>query len=163
MEGVKMKKRILIISIFLVCLVVPSVLVIAQNSNQTEKSSTSNKPMTKRERQIEEIVRDARKKRLEQKKDVFIKRNIDVNSITPRKIEELLDSNALTIDDVENMFPKEKLYKLPALKLLAKTTVEKETSTEQANTFIIFCIESLLHELKYYMEFPTPKINLPSS
>lgn len=136
-----MKKRILIISIFLVCLIVPSVLVIAQNNNQAEKPSAIDNAMTKL------------KKRLEQKKKELRERNIDVNSITPRKIEELLDSKVLTIDDVENLFPEEKLMKLRVSKLLSA-----DNDLEMALS-MPFMIGHTLYELRYYVgELPSGKM-----
>jgi len=146
-----MRKCILIISIFLSCLTVPLVQVIAQNSNQAEKPSAIDNTMTERERQIEEIVRDDREKRLKQKKEVFIERNIDVNSITPRQIEELLDSNELTVDDVENMFPEEMLMRL---RVSVLSGADKEWGL-----FMPALMGEALYELRYYVgEIPSGKI-----
>ena len=60
------------------------------------------------------------KTRIEQKKKELKEKNIDVNSITPREIEELLDSNVVTINDAENLFPEEKLMKLRMSKIFSK-------------------------------------------
>ena len=56
-----MKKRILIISIFLVCLIVPSVLVIAQNNNQVEKQKVTLKEADNILEDLQELQKEAEK------------------------------------------------------------------------------------------------------
>ncbi len=141
MKGREMKKNILIIAVFSTCLIIPSLLVIAQNSNQTGKPSAIDKKMTEWEA------------RIEQKKKELKEKNIDVNSITPKGIEELLDSNALTIDDVENLFPKEKLMKLHVSKI---SRADKDNDTA---LLMPAMIGEALYELRYYVgEIPSGKI-----
>jgi len=136
-----MKKYILITFICLVSLIVSSALVIAQNSNQAEKASTIDNAITKLEA------------RIEQKKKALKEKNIDINSITPREIEELLDSNTLTINDVENMFPEEKLMKLH---------VSKIYRADKDNDMVLLMpaiIGEALYELRYYVgEIPSGEI-----
>ena len=86
MKGGKRKKYLSTILAFF-CLLILSVLVIAENTDHCEKG-------------VEKW-----KHRLEQKKKELRERNIDVNSVMPREIEDLLDSKVLTTDDVENLFP----------------------------------------------------------
>ena len=56
-----MKKRILIISIFLVCLIVPSVLVIGQNNNQVEKQKVTLKEADNIVEDLQELQKEAEK------------------------------------------------------------------------------------------------------
>lgn len=73
-----MKKSILTICISLVFLAVTSVFVIAQNSNQDEKSSEVDNSISELKAQIE------------QKKTELKEENVDVNSIIPKKAEQIV-------------------------------------------------------------------------
>lgn len=136
-----MRKGILTISMFLIYLGVPSVLIIAQNNDQKEKLSEIGNPTTESETRIER-----KKKELKEK-------NVDVNSITPSQIEELLDSKILTIDDVENIFPEEKLMKLRV------STLAKSDKDNQMALLMPAMIGEALYELRYYVgEVPSGEI-----
>ncbi len=140
-KGNRMKKRILFIFVSLICLIVPSALVIAQSNNQTEKPSAIDNTMTEL------------KARIEQKKKELKEKNIDVNSITPGEIAELLDSNVLTINDVENIFPEEKLMKLRV------STLSRADTDNEWVLFMPALIGEALYELRYYVgEIPSGKI-----
>lgn len=137
-----MKKSILAIFALFVYPVGLSVLVIAQNSHQSEQPSAT------WEKEVDES-----RKRVDEKKKELLKRNVDVNSVTPTEIEELLDSNVLTIDDVENLFPEEKLKKLRVSKVLS---TDNDSEMPLSMPFII---GDALYELRYYVgELPSGKI-----
>ena len=133
-----MKKGVL--AVYFISIAFPFILINAQNSNQEDTSKIANSSAESQTR-------------IEQKKKELKEKNIDANSITPSQIEELLDSKTLTIDDVENIFPEEKLMKLRV------STLAKSYKDKQMALFMPAMIGEALYEMRYYVgEVPSGKI-----
>jgi hypothetical protein len=132
--------------------------------DEPQPKKTSDDPLRalaeKTAREVEEEVARKRQERLEKKKDELKKKGIDIEleSATPKVIEELLEKNVLTVDDVENIFPEETLMGVSALTVFRQMEFEDAEVSVDGVQVWVFLIGEGLFRLRYYAELPSGEL-----